>query len=123
MMNLPGLGLSKLLHELQQQVTDLLWLLLLHPVAGAVDQMTAEHARAGGGLHRLEYAGALVCAPILSARDEAGGNIDGAAGISLEFGDERARGAATIPLQPALESGAGIFRAAEGELAVGQPFV
>ena len=37
--------------------------------------------------------------------------------------DERARGAAAIPLQAALESGAGIFGAVEGKLAVGQPLV
>ena len=40
-----------------------------------------------------------------------------------KFGDERARGAAAIPLQAALESGAGIFGAVEGKLAVGQPLV
>ncbi len=39
-----------------------------------------------------------------------------------EFGGERARGAAAIPLQAALESGAGIFGAVEGEFAVGQPW-
>src|SRR5258708_3358491 len=122
MMNLLSLA-SDLLHELQQQMTNLLRLLLLHPVAGAVYQMNAEHARAGAFLHRLEHAGALVGAPVLFARDEAGGSVDSAAGECFEFGIERTGGAAAIPLQPALESGAGIFGAVEGEFAVGQPFV
>ena len=82
-------------------------------MAGAVDQMAAEHAGAGPRLHRLEHAGALIGAPILLARDEAGGHVDGAARNSLHFGGERARRAAAIPLQPALESGAGIFGAVD----------
>ena len=98
-------------------------LLLLHPMAGAFDQMTADHPRACGGLHRLEHAGALISAPILLARDEAGGHVDAAARPGLEFGVECARRAAAIPLQPALESGARIFGAVEGEFAVGKPLV
>src|SRR5450631_4821105 len=61
-MNLAGRGCAGLLQELQQQVTNFLGLLLLHPVAGAVDQMTAEHARAGACLHRFKDAGALISA-------------------------------------------------------------
>ena len=40
-----------------------------------------------------------------------------------EFRGERVRGAAAVPLQPALESGARIFGAVEGELVIGQPLV
>src|ERR1700704_3495140 len=85
--------------------------LLLHPMAGAVDEVTAEHAGASAFLHRLIDAGALIGAPVLFAGDEAGGHVDAAAGICFEFGGERARGAAAIPLQPALESGARLFGA------------
>ena len=46
--------------EVQQQAGDLGRLLLLYPVAGAVDEMAAEHLRARALLHRLEYAGALL---------------------------------------------------------------
>src|SRR5258708_5126112 len=95
-----------LLQKLQQQTAYLGGLFLLHPMAGAVDQMTAKRARAGDGLHRLEYAGALMGAPVLLARDEAGGHVDAAVGKRFELSSERARGAAAIPLQAALESGA-----------------
>src|ERR1700730_3380398 len=106
MMNLTGLSFSGLFHELHQQAVNLLRLLLLHPVAGAVDQVTAEHAGAGRCLHCLIDAGTLICAPVLPARNKARGHVEAAAGIGFEFGSERARGAAAIPLQPALESGA-----------------
>src|ERR1700716_845452 len=122
-MNLAGRGCPGLLQKLQQQVTNFLGLLLLHPVAGAIDQMTAEHARARACLHRFKDAGALISAPVLFARDEASGHVDTAAGICFEFGGECALGATAIPLQPTLESGAGIFGAVEGKLAVGQPCV
>src|ERR1700694_4750296 len=120
---LSGGAFRGLLQELQQQVTNLLRLFLLHPMAGAVDQMTADHLRTCACLHRLIYAGALIGSPVLFARDEARGHVDGAARKCFELSGERARGAAAIPLQPALKSGARIFRAVEGEFAVGQPFV
>src|SRR5665213_4259838 len=111
-------SMPSMLQKLQQQPAYLGGLLLLHPVAGAVDQMAAYHVAAGGRLHRLEHARALIGAPILLARDETGGHIDGAARPYLQFSGECARGAAAIPLQAALESGAGIFGAVEGKLAV-----
>jgi hypothetical protein len=43
-MNSPVLAFSGLLHELQQQVTDLLRLFLLHPMAGAPSMRRARHA-------------------------------------------------------------------------------
>jgi hypothetical protein len=52
-MNSPVLAFSGLLYELQQQVTDLLRLFLLHPMAGAFDEMTTDHARARDCLHRF----------------------------------------------------------------------
>src|SRR5438876_12050951 len=98
-------------------------LLLLHPVASAIDQMTADHVAACARLHRLEDTGALMRTPVLLSRDEARRHVDGAAGEGLQFAVEGARGAAAIPLQSALESGALIFGGVEGQLAVGQPLV
>src|SRR6266705_5210245 len=64
--------------------------LLLHPMAGAVDEVTAEHASASAFLHRLIDAGALIGAPVLLAGDEAGGRVDAAARPGLQFRDELA---------------------------------
>src|SRR5450756_1650609 len=91
-------ALRSLLQEWQQQVDNLLGLFLLHPVAGAIDQVATEHPRAGALLHRLIDAGALIRAPVLLARDETGGHVDMAARPGFELGGERARGAAAIPL-------------------------
>ena len=66
-MSLSGGAFCGLLQELQQHVTNLLRLFLLYPMAGAVDQMTADHVRACGRLHCFEYAGALIGAPVLFA--------------------------------------------------------
>src|SRR5258708_25931699 len=122
-MNSTARGSSRLLHELQQHVTDLLRLLLLYPMAGAVHQMNAEHLCARALLHRFINARTLIGAPVLLSRDEARGHVDCAAGMSLQFGGERARNAAAIPLQAALESGARIFGALERKFPVGQPLV
>src|SRR5690242_16557563 len=65
--------------QLEQQFGHSFRLLLLHPMAGAVEQMTAEHAGAGSLLHALEGAGALVSAPIALAGDEHRGHVDRAA--------------------------------------------
>ena len=48
---------SVLSDELQQPAHDFGGLLLLHPMAGAVDPVAASHLRAGARLHRLERAG------------------------------------------------------------------
>src|SRR4051794_21274968 len=61
---LPSAGHSGLVQKLQQQPADLLRLFLLHPMAGAVDQVTAEHPAAGHRLHRLDRAWHLVDPPI-----------------------------------------------------------
>src|SRR5690348_13331249 len=89
-------------------------------MAGAGDELRAAPARAGGAGHALERAWILVDAPIALAGDEAGGHVDGAAGIGLELGRSPA-GAAAIPLQPALEPGAPELAGIDGELAVGEP--
>src|SRR4051794_40871982 len=93
--------------EFEQQPRDLLWLLLLHPMAGALDQMATHHARAGLGLHRLKHARALISPPVLLAGDKATGNINAAAGEGFKLGLERSGGSAAIPLQAALKPGAG----------------
>src|SRR5712691_13057931 len=92
--------------------------LLLHPMAGAVDEVTAEHAGASAFLHRLIDPGALIGAPVLLAGDEAGGHVDAAAGKRLELGAECARCPAAIPLQAALEAYALIFRTVERQFAI-----
>src|SRR6202166_5250120 len=104
-----------MLQELQQQAPDLAGLLLLHPMTGAIDQVTAEHAGAGSLLHCLIDAGTLISAPVLLSRNETGGHIDGAARPGLQFAREFIRRAAAIPLQAALESRAFIFGAVEGK--------
>ena len=95
-----------LLQKFQQECRDLLRLLLLHPVASAIDQVTAEHARARASLHALEGAGELIGAPVALAGDEQRRHVDGAAGEKLELGGEHVLGAAAIPLQAALKAGA-----------------
>src|SRR5262249_41155095 len=60
-------------------------LFLLHPMSGAIDEVAADHVRAGLGLHRLEHAGTLIGAPVLLAGDEGRGNVDGAARPGLQF--------------------------------------
>src|ERR1700712_2106812 len=66
----PSVDASGLLQKLQQQLRDLLGLLLLHPMPGAVEQVAAAHVRAGGFLHALDGAGGLVDAPVLASGDE-----------------------------------------------------
>src|SRR6266852_4619161 len=79
-----------LVKELHEQLADLLRPLLLHPVAGALDQVAAHHARAYALLHAFDIAGNLVGAPVALARDEHRRHVDGAAGEHLELGSENA---------------------------------
>src|SRR5215471_21408587 len=53
-----------------EQLADLLRLLLLHPMPGAVDQVASHHTRACAQLHLLEIAGALISAPVAFPGDE-----------------------------------------------------
>ena len=46
--------------EVEQQPDHRVGLLLLHPMSGAIDQMAADHSRAGGGLHGFEHARPLI---------------------------------------------------------------
>src|SRR5260370_1990863 len=101
-MSLSGGAFCGLLQELQQHVTNLLYLFLLHPMAGAVDQMKADHLRACACLHCFEYAGPLISAPVLFARDEARGHLDGATRKYYELRGECAQCPAAIPFQPTL---------------------
>src|SRR5690242_2962698 len=88
--------------EAQQEPDDFRASLLLHPVASTVDEFAEQHVGAGLGLHGLEHTRSLVDSPVLLARDERGGHVDGAAGPGLQFRIECTGGAAAIPLQTAL---------------------
>src|ERR1700756_2769266 len=65
--------------KLDQQLAYPLRLLLLHPMAGTVDQMAAQHPRARALLHSLEIAGTLVGPPIALAGDKHRRDVNGAA--------------------------------------------
>src|SRR5690606_12795661 len=91
--------------ELQQQAVHPIGLLLLDPVAGALDEVAGLHPGAGPGLHGFVGARSLVYAPVAAAGKEAGRHLDPAAGEQLETGRDALVGGAAIPLQPALETG------------------
>ena len=59
-----------LLQKLGEQSAHVFRLLLLHPVTGPVQQMTASHVRAGAGLQALEVARALIHPPVALASNE-----------------------------------------------------
>src|SRR5262252_10949481 len=63
------------LQELCKQLRHFPRLLLLHPMAGAVHQMEADHAGARGFLHTLGGAWGLVDAPVAFAPDEHGWDV------------------------------------------------
>src|SRR5580692_5614784 len=107
--------------ELDEDLAHSLVLLLLHPMAGAVDDMAAEHARAGALLHLLDAPRNLCETPIALAGDEDRGHIDRATRKELELGRVDALGSAAIPLQAALEAGSRIFTAVNLELVLGEP--
>src|SRR5262249_31043986 len=67
------------LQELRQQVCYFLWLLLLHPMTGAVHQMKAHHAGACRLPHSPGGARGLVSPPVTFAPNEHGWHVDGAA--------------------------------------------
>src|ERR1700731_409368 len=109
------------LQKLDQQLAHPFRLFLLHPMPSAVDQMTAQHPRAGAILHALEIAGALIGSPIAFSCNEHGRNIDSAAGKQLKLGIIEALRPGPIPLQSALETGPLVLGAVDAKLAVGQP--
>src|SRR6516162_5861921 len=107
--------------KLDQQLAHPLRLLLLHPMAGAIDQMTAQHPGAHALLHPFKIAGTLVGPPIAFSCNEDRGDVDGPAREQLQFSGIDASGAAPVPLQAALEPGTLIFASVDGELALRQP--
>src|SRR5207245_10246561 len=96
-------------------------LFLLNPVARAPDDVHASQVRAGAVLHRLEVARLLVNAPVAPASNEARGHVDRAARPGLEFRRISPTGGAAIPLQPALETGAGVFGGVDRKFVIGKP--
>src|SRR5687767_11008343 len=107
--------------KVEQQPVDALRLLLLHPVASALDEVTAAQVGAGLRLHTLEIARLLVDAPVGRAGDEHRRDVDGAARERKQPGNLVGAGAAAVPLQPALEAGALERLRIFGELRVGEP--
>src|SRR5215472_11117005 len=71
--------------KLDQQLAHALRLLLLHPMAGTLDQMTTQHPRAHAVLHPLEIAGALIGPPIAFSGDEHRRHVDGPAREQLQL--------------------------------------
>ena len=60
---------SLLLKKLDNQLAHFLWLFLLNPMPGSIQEMRAYHLPARH-LHSLEVAGALVYAPITFSSDK-----------------------------------------------------
>src|SRR5579863_258778 len=107
--------------EIDQQPGDRLGLFLLHPVTGAVDQVTSPHVRARGSLHSFEIARPLVDPPIALSGDEERRHVDGSARKQLQLRIVTALGPGTVPVEAALEAVALIFGAVDREFAVRQP--
>src|SRR5262245_14252131 len=108
--------------ELHEQRGGFLRLLLLHPVAGAGNEVRAAEIGAHLRLHALELARLLVHAPVGRAGDVHRGNADflpraGGAELRREIG----AGGAAIPLQAALEAVALERLRIHRQLLVGQP--
>src|SRR6516165_236484 len=107
--------------KLDQQLAHPLRLLLLHPMAGTLDQMTTQHPRADALLHPLEIAWALIGPPIALSRNEHRRHVDGPAREELQFGSVDAARPAPVLLQAALEPGALILGGINRELVLRQP--
>src|SRR5580765_7483296 len=75
-----------LFEKWQQQLQERLGLLLLYPVAGAVDEMGPDHARAERLLHGLECTRTLIDPPVAPAADEHRGHVDRPAREDLQLG-------------------------------------
>ena len=85
--------------------------------------MDLRHPGAGLALHAPDRAGRLVDAPVVAARDEGRGHVDGAAREDLEFGIVLARGPHAVPVQAALEACARVLGAVDRQFPLGQPGV
>src|SRR5688572_32136347 len=85
-------------------------LFLLHPVAGAVDEVDALELRTGA-FHRVEAAGALIDAPVALPRQEQRANIDRPSREQRELSRESWHSSDAIRLQAAREAVAPVFAA------------
>src|ERR1700722_18529706 len=108
----------------KQQLGRLFRLLLLHPMAGAIDEMKADHVGAGAVPHALRGTGRLIGAPITFACDIHRRYIDGASGEGVHFGHAFWIGTAPHPvaLQRAGKFGAAVFGHVHVNFSLGQPF-
>jgi len=104
----------------QDLTYDLLGLLLLGPVAGALDELDALELGAGIG-EVLHGAGLLVVAPVLGAGDEGGRALDLPAGEEVEVVLPVGVGRGAVPVEGALEAGAGPLLDEDVEVLVGHP--
>src|SRR6516164_8031354 len=109
------------LQKLDQQRAHPLRLLLLHPMAGTIDQMATQNPPARTLLHPLEIAGTLVGPPIAFSRYEYRGHVNGSAGEQLQFAGGSGFRPAPVPLQSTLEPGPLVHGAVDRELALRQP--
>jgi hypothetical protein len=104
---LPVEGLSpERLQEAEQRGDHRLGLLLLHPVAGAVDPVAATQVGQRTGLHGLVRPGHLEHPPVLAAGDEAGRHLDAPSAEQAQLRAVRRIDGAAVPLQPTLQPGA-----------------
>src|SRR5271163_2583187 len=113
--------LSLPMQKLDQERAHPLRLLLLHPMAGAIDQMATQHPRTRALLHPLEIAGPLVGPPITFSRNKHRGHVDGPAGEQLQFAVVPALRPAPVPLQSTLKPGPLVLGAVNRELVFRQP--
>src|SRR5262249_53407590 len=90
-----GLGVSQ---EGDEQFTHLLRLLLLNPMAGAVDQVKANHPGAGARLHAFHSARRLIDAPIALPGNEHRRHVDGAAREGMHLRNALGIASATNPI-------------------------
>ncbi len=107
-----GAGRSPVPQKLYEQCAHLFRLLLLHPVPGSIQEMKADHSRAGAVLHFVYGSGSLLDAPVAFACDIHRWDVDGAARECVHLGNALGIAAAphAIALQGAGETGPAIFR-------------
>src|SRR5437868_14761430 len=91
--------------ELQQQPTHPIGLLLLDPVAGAVDEVYASDPRARALLHAVEGTWILIGPPVALAGHDHGRLIDGPSGKDLQVRVEPPARSDAIGLRAALKTG------------------
>src|SRR6516225_1144353 len=102
--------------KFNQQLAHAFRLLLVHPMAGTLDQVTTQHPRAHALLHPLEIAGTLIGPPIAPSGDEHRRHVYGPAREQLQLGGVDAARSAPVPLQAARERGALVLCGVDREL-------